>query len=326
MHGRGPALRRVVKQLGFRAIHTLRGSPWQRGGGLRVLVQTCRGFEERHWREALDAPRRRWADRVEVLYTRCDLAFGAALHRAQVCCVPSLGDLPDGVGRELRWVHTLVAGVDSADMQGPPPFQLTTSRGIAANGMAQHALALMTALGRDPRTHTVVVVGLGAYGTAAARICRARGARVVGVTRRPGRTAGLCDQEVAFDNLAAALPLADIVVLAVPLTPRTERLIGRDELAAMKRTALVINVARGRLIDEHALADALHGGTIGGAGLDVLSQEPQPSDHPLHGCPNLIVTPHVAGNILRFRQAITARFVANLGAFLDNGGLEGIVP
>ena len=159
---------------------------------------------------------------------------------------------------------------------------------------------------------TLGIVGRGTLGAGVARLGQAFGMRVLHAERRgaasvrPGRE--------AFEQVLAA---ADVLSLHVPLTAETRNLIGRAELARMKPTALLINTARGGVVDEPALHDALRNGRIAGAGLDVLSSEPPSTDHPLLAAdlPNLIVTPHVAWASRQAQQRLADEVIENIAAY-----------
>ena len=157
---------------------------------------------------------------------------------------------------------------------------------------------------REIRSRTLGIVGLGHIGAEVARLGRAFGMRVVAVTRSPdprrAETLGLVWLG-DLGQLPRLLAEADFVVVAVPLESSTEGLIGRDELAAMKPSAYLVNVARGEVVDETALYDALRAERIAGAALDVWYRYPdaaesvRPSAFPFHELPNVVMTPHVAG-------------------------------
>jgi glycerate dehydrogenase len=166
---------------------------------------------------------------------------------------------------------------------------------------------------RDLAGSRLGIVGLGALGQAVARLGQAFGMEVVACTRAPVALPGV--QAVDFPTL---LRTADVVSLHVPLTPATRGLIGAAELAAMRPDAILINTARGGLVDEAALARALRDGTIGGAGFDVLSQEPPAPDHPLLqlDLPNFVLTPHNAWASAQAMQALADQLVDNLEAFV----------
>ncbi|AFU98624.1 2-hydroxyacid dehydrogenase [Simiduia agarivorans] len=158
---------------------------------------------------------------------------------------------------------------------------------------------------------TLGIVGYGTLGKKVGALAQALGMQVL-VSARPGQPP--TDGRVAFDELLAQ---ADVLSLHCPLTPDTQHLINRDTLAKMKPGALLINCARGPLLDETAVADALRSGQLGGAGLDVLSQEPPSPDHPLlqPGIPNLIVTPHTAWASREARQNLVNILTGNILAF-----------
>ena len=125
--------------------------------------------------------------------------------------------------------------------------------------------------------------------------------------------------------MPALLAQADYLILCVPLTPETHHLIGRDELAKMKPTACLINIARGAVIDQAALIDALNAGAIAGAALDVTDPEPLPAGHPLWDAPNLIITPHMSGAVPDSRRETVQMFTANLRHFVASEPLENLV-
>jgi phosphoglycerate dehydrogenase-like enzyme len=219
----------------------------------------------------------------------------------------------------VKWLQLLTAGYDALVEFGAPKDLVVTGAGDAyAPAVATHAVALMLALERRlldcvanqgtrrwdramsakmsiPFGSEIVIIGFGSIGTQIARTVRPMGARIVAVTRRAAPTP-LADAVAPIGDLGSVLPGADAVILALPLAPETHHLIGAKELALMKRGAVLVNIARGALVDSDALAASLRDGTIAGAGLDVTDPEPLPPSHPLWGAPNLIVTPHVAGS------------------------------
>ncbi len=225
------------------------------------------------------------------------------------------------------------AGVDSVDLAEAERrgIKVAVAAGANADAVAEHAVALMLALvrdlrrldaklrkggwegtswlGRDFRGSTVGIVGYGSIGRSTARLAAALGAQVV-VLRRTGDADGF---EVE-SRLDALLARADILSLHCPLTEQTRHLIGQRELARMKPGALIVNTARGAVIDEAALVEALRGGHLGGAGLDTFEVEPVAADNPLLGLDNVIVTPHVAGvtqDAARRVATVTARNVVD---------------
>jgi len=164
------------------------------------------------------------------------------------------------------------------------------------------------------RDQTLVVFGAGSIGGEVVRLAAAIGMRVIAVRRRPGPVPG-ARNVVTPDALGAAAAEADYLVVAAPLTPATRGAISREVIARMKKTAWIVNIARGPIIDEGALADALREGRLGGAGLDTFVQEPLPPDSPLWSLPSVVVTPHASNSSPRVRQRTLALFLENLRRF-----------
>jgi phosphoglycerate dehydrogenase-like enzyme len=247
----------------------------------------------------------------------------------------------------LRWIHSPAAGVGS--MLFPEmidsPVVLTNSRGLSADTIAEHVIAVTLALfrhlhvavryqarrewvqdiiGAPPANRmlsgaAVLVVGLGAIGGAVAERMHALGARVSGVRRTvsspsPQGVARVAPPEQLHDLLSEA----DVVVVAAPQTRTTRGLIGAAELKAMRRDAILVNVSRGKLVDEEALVAALRSGTIGGAALDVFTHEPLSPESPLWDMENVLITPHTSGFRPDHWDAAVALFADNLRRF-DRG-------
>jgi phosphoglycerate dehydrogenase-like enzyme len=172
--------------------------------------------------------------------------------------------------------------------------------------------------GRELRGRTVAIVGLGKIGMEVARLSRAVGLRVTG-TRRGGPVADAAvDVQRPPRELRELLADADYVVLAVPHTAETEGLIGAGELSAMRRGAVLVNVARGRVVDEPALVEALRSGHLGGAALDVVAQEPLSTESPFWDMPNVLVSPHSASTADSENAKLTDLFCENLRRYLTN--------
>lgn len=242
----------------------------------------------------------------------------------------------------LRLIALTATGVDNVDVTAARERGIAVAnlRDYCTPSVVQHAFAMLLALTqrladydrfakggewaasgqfsvfpfpiRELAGRTLGIVGLGALGAGVKRAAEAFGMRVL-VAARPGTPAGL--GRVALDEL---LPEVDVLSLHCPLTPATRGLIGADRLARMKPDAVIINTARGALIDAAALAAALRAGRIGGAGIDVLEQEPPVDGNPLlaPGIPNLIVTPHIAWAAREARQRCLDELAANVDAFL----------
>jgi glycerate dehydrogenase len=167
------------------------------------------------------------------------------------------------------------------------------------------------------------IIGYGALGSGVAQVGESFGMEIL-VAQRPGST-GAC--EPGRVPLQQVIAEADVLSLHCPLNDVTRHLLDADAFARMKQDAIVINTARGGLIDQQALAEALRTGQIGGAGIDVLPEEPPPADHPLleRGIPNLILTPHIAWAAREARQRAIEQVAENVGAFLRGENLRRIV-
>jgi phosphoglycerate dehydrogenase-like enzyme len=260
--------------------------------------------------------------------------------------------------RRLEWIHSPAAGLGSMLFPAmiESPVIMSNSRGISADTIAEHVLAVTLVMFRnlplafrsqaervwaqdamlaDSALRTiagshVLVVGLGAIGTATGRRMAALGARVTGIRRRrSGVQPEFVDLLATPDALLDLLPSADVVVLAAPETRETRGLIGARELAAMLRDALLVNVSRGKLVDEAALAAALTAPpaarTLGGAALDVFEHEPLSPASPLWSLPNVLITPHMAGFRRDHWDAVTTLFAENLRRFASGQPLLNIV-
>jgi glycerate dehydrogenase len=158
---------------------------------------------------------------------------------------------------------------------------------------------------------TMGIIGFGQIGRTTAQIALAMGMNVLAYEKSPATYPG-----VRFVELDELFRQSDVVSLHCPLTPETHHLVGSEQLAMMKRSAYLINTSRGPLVDEQALADALHAGRIAGAGIDVLSTEPPPADNPLLTAPNCCITPHIAWATRAARARLLDASVSNVRAFL----------
>ena len=259
---------------------------------------------------------------------------------------PTLASRP-----QLRWIQGTSAGVGRfVERIGllESDVVVTTASGVHARPLAEFALLGMLMFGkqtlpllRDQREHrwerhageevrgkVVCVVGLGKIGREVARLARALDARVVGVVRDAGdRTAEAAGVDELASTLALddVLPEADVVVLATPHTPDTHRLLDARRLALLKRGAVLVNIARGDVVEEAALVEALRAGRLRGAALDVFEQEPLPADSPLWDLPNVFVSPHSASTVAAENERIVDLFCRNLRAYVDGAPLENVL-
>ncbi|OLC29391.1 MAG: hypothetical protein AUH31_07115 [Armatimonadetes bacterium 13_1_40CM_64_14] len=246
----------------------------------------------------------------------------------------------------VRWIQATSAGIGQLLIRTgliAAPITFTTAKGIHAKPLADFAaMAILwfakdgfrmireqaarrwtRYCGRNVSGATVGIVGFGSIGREVAKVCRAMGMRVVATSRtlRAGASDSDADQIISVSNLTALLGVADYVVLAVPHTPQTERLLGGAELAAMRPGAVLINVARGAVVDEAALIAALRDGHLGGAALDVLSMEPPAADNPLWSMPNVLISPHSASTVESENNRLTDLFCENLVRYMRGEAL-----
>jgi phosphoglycerate dehydrogenase-like enzyme len=237
----------------------------------------------------------------------------------------------------LRLISIWGTGTDNVDLQAAGELGITVMNtpAVSAPSVAEGTLALMLATARKvpaldaavkrgewPRGmvsalygKTLGVLGTGAIGAHVARLGRGIGMNVIAWSFHPN-PALAAEVPLRYVDKEELLREADVVSIHVRLTPATERMIGRAELALMKPTALLINTARGACVDEAALAEALHAGRIAGAGLDVFSIEPVPADNPLLTAPNTVFTPHSAGVTPEALLAGLQLAADNVGDFL----------
>lgn len=249
--------------------------------------------------------------------------------------------------RRLRWFQSTIAGVDSIlpIRNRIGDLIVTNARGIHGGLIADF---VMTGIGMmhwdfpqfmrkqsrkewhtrcvSPMAErTLGVVGLGSIGAEIARRGKSAGMTVVASKRDVTEPIAGVDRLFPPDGLAELLQLSDFVVLAVPHVPETNRLIGREQLRLMRRSAFLINVARGSVVAESELIEALQAGTIAGALLDVFEREPLAPESPLWTMPNVIITPHVAGYPSDYTARIFEIFADNLQRFLEQKPLRNVV-
>ena len=260
----------------------------------------------------------------------CDVAFTWVLEPQELAAAP-----------HVRWVHTSAVAVGTLclhDLAGRG-ILVSNTRGVQARPIAEHVFACVLAFARQlpfaldqqrqgawsQNAHvgarlpwmlpgrTFGVVGLGSIGAEIARLATAWDIRVVGVRRRPeaGGPPGV-SEVFGIDELPRLLAQSDVAVVAAPLTDDTRPLIGAAEIAAMKPGAVLVNIARGRLVDTEALIAALASGHLAGAALDVFDREPLPADHPLWRAPNVLLTPHTSGFRAGHWEEVVDLFADNL--------------
>jgi phosphoglycerate dehydrogenase-like enzyme len=241
---------------------------------------------------------------------------------------------------KLKFIQSISAGVDQYGKTelAAAGIRLASAQGANARAVAEHALSLILALARrlpeardNQARHvwrgmigdlakredelggkTLLVVGLGRIGGRLAALGRALDMHVIGVKRDPSQGREAADEVVGLDGLAAALPHADYVALTCPLTPETTGLIDAAALGRMKRSAFLVNCARGKVVDEAALTDALRRGLIAGAGIDVTVEEPLAETSALWGMENALITPHTGGETRSYEANVLDLMMENL--------------
>ncbi|MGI5267672.1 D-2-hydroxyacid dehydrogenase [Nonomuraea sp. CA-218870] len=269
----------------------------------------------------------------EVVTCPTPESFLAELHRVEA--VLGLGmRVPDwSAAPRLRLIHLVGSGADSIlPAHGlSPDVRVAGARGLSAPAMAEFAVAMLLALAKrlpevlaSQRARvwerhrpvvlsggTLLVAGAGPVGREIARRAGALGMTVIGVRGDPVPVPEFDETHPAarFAELAAR---ADAIVLAVPATPRTRHLLDGGVLDRCRPSCLIVNVSRGEVVDEHALADRLRAGSIGGAALDVFQKEPLPEDSPLWDAPGAILTPHVAWSSPGYSRKVVELFAHNL--------------
>ena len=252
----------------------------------------------------------------------------------------------------LRWVQSPAVGVGSLMFPEllASEVVLTSARGIRARSIAEHVLGVTIALARrlpatfraqaahrwaqeeletEARTlqgQRMGIVGLGAIGMELVKIATPFGFRISAIRRRADepRPEGVEDVWPPA-RLPDLLSQSDVVVLAAPHTPETKRLIGKPELDHIKRGALLVNIARGKLVDDDAVIAALRSGALGGAALDVFSEEPLDPASPYWDLPNVIITPHTSGAMQDYWTPLVALFAENLRRFEKAEPLRNVV-
>lgn len=242
--------------------------------------------------------------------------------------------------QRLRFIQSVSAGTDQFDRERLKQrgIRLASAKGVNANAVSEHAMALILAMtrklpeARDNQARhvwrgmisdiarredelggkTLLIIGLGGIGSRLAQLAKAFGLRVIGVKRDPTTGGEAADAVHALGELKALLPQADFVALTCPLNKETEKIVDAGALSRMKKSAYVVNVARGGCVDEPALVHALQEGRIAGAALDVTAEEPLPATSPLWDLGNVLITPHSAGETRKYEDAVLDILAENL--------------
>lgn len=286
----------------------------------------------------------REAAQSDVVCIGSDEDLQELLPEAEILCAPNLPQDWRELSPHLHWLQAPSAGVDGFRSSGvldkDSGIMVTTASGIHASTISEYVMASMLMFnrswpemvrlqdrhiwphstswyklgGRELVDQTLGIVGLGHIGRRIAQLGRAFGMTVLASSRsiQPGQQDPDIDQLYPMSRLNELLRQSDYVVLAVPLTPQSVNLIGEAELRAMRPNAYLVNVARGQVVDEHALIRALREGWIAGAGLDVAEREPLAAESPLFSLPNVILTPHISGVSIHYGKRLADLFADNL--------------
>jgi len=295
-----------------------------------LLIVDSRGEE---YRKALEP------EFPEFVVRACktEQEVGDFIEKAEILLTFGLSDELIRKAVALRWIQALGTGVDS--ILALPSLQksvlLTSTRGIHGPQMSEFAMLLMLALTRRfPDTvrnqdkavwdrwpaellwqKKVGILGLGTVGEEIARKCKAFGMSVYAVNRSK-KQLDVVDRFFGLEGLLTMAREVDYFIIVVPLTPDTRGMVGAEVLSAMKPTAFLLNLARGAVVDEKALIQALESGTIAGAALDVFNEVPLPQSHPFWKMRNVIVTPHVGGTSVSYVRQVLPIFQENLRRYL----------
>jgi len=248
----------------------------------------------------------------------------------------------------LRWIQASSSGIGEwVRMLGivDSPIVVTNAAGIHSVPLAEFVVFAMLYFARswprmvaEQRAHhwercaietlqgkTLGIVGLGNVGRSVARLAKPFGVRTLGVRRSPGASGDAVDVMYGPDGLDSVLRESDYLALCVPHTSETIGMLGAAEIASIKRGAVLINIARGSVIDEHALIDALQSGRLSGAALDVVAREPLAADSPLWDMPNVLITPHSMSTALDENERLTTLFCDNLRRYLAEEPLYNVI-
>lgn len=291
-------------------------------------------------------------NQADIVVTRSPAEFARELPNADaVIGGISKEEFPSA--KKLKWVQTISAGVEQFSFW--PEFvksevQLTNCKVVQGPTIADHAFALLLALTRGLHEYipnrtkrewgsrnsapegmtelpgmTAVIIGAGGIGTQIAQRANGFGMKVIGVDPKDMPVSNFFSEIVPPDRLDEVLPRADVVFVAAPLTPKSERMIASRQFDAMKRGAYFIAVSRGRLYDKPALVKALDSKRLAGAGLDVTDPEPLPAGDSLWNFPNVVITPHVASNAEGSNQRRIGVIEDNIRRFARGTALTHIV-
>ena len=279
------------------------------------------------------------AERIETAATPAESS--EAIDDADVVLTirPVSDELSAGTGPD--WIQTLNSGVDAYDLDAlaDRDIAVTNAAGVAANPIAEQVLGYLLVFERrinkgirqqerdgvwrdysagELGGKTLGIVGVGAIGTRVAELASGFDMDVIGTKRTPETAPAVVDEAYPPGGLSEVLARSDYVVLACPLVEATRGLIDAEALMAMRSDAVLVNIARGEVVDEAALETALQQKRIRGAALDVFEEEPLPAESPLWDLPNAVITPHMAGSTPKYADRIGSLFAENYRRYADD--------
>jgi D-2-hydroxyacid dehydrogenase (NADP+) len=320
--------------------------PWNGDGKFRVLIQVNPFYTEETWRETIQKTVPHWQDLLQVKFVQHGAEVAGLFRQADVCFCYGLGR---GVKLKSSSVRLLYFGLSGLEfLEGktiPDGITIESAGGIASRSVAEHSLTAALVLvhrfremfenqaqrrwdqglhlGRPFRSlasNRVGILGVGRNGRAVAGVFKQVGCVTLGYDMRPFPQSDNVDQWYGPEELDALLDLADIVIICLPLNRDTEGLITLEELQRMGPECILVNTSRGSIIHEGDLITALKEGHIRAAALDVFEQEPLPETSELWNLPNVIITPHIFGNVNCFVEAVQRDFIEKIVPLLHTSG------
>ena len=321
---------------------------------MKLLIFVCHPFGLWNAPDWFPERLRREFPQVDVVHLLGYQRVDAEISEAEIAVTWSVRPEQITAAKKLRWIHSPAAAVHQLIFPEivESDIVLTNAREVHGPVVAEHVIALIFTLAKKipdavrlqqkhdwgqqkvwdelPRVRelagaTVGLIGLGSIGRAVARYAKALGMRVVAVREHPEKGSEGVDAVFGPAQMDEVFKQSDYVVLAAPVTSHTQALANAERLALMKSDACLINVARGQLVDEIALAIALREKKIGGAALDVFPKEPLAADSPLWDVPGLLITPHTAALTDKLWERHYDLFAENLRRYLSGQELLGVV-
>jgi phosphoglycerate dehydrogenase-like enzyme len=292
---------------------------------------------------------------VEFTHAMSDAEAAEAIGGADVALASRLSPAMIEQAPRLRWVHSTAAAVSGLlplELLAARGIQVTNSRGVQASTIAEHVLGGILVISRRLNRileaqrerrwiqneltdaawpwslagRQMTIIGFGTIGQDVARRAHAFGMRVTGVRRRLDQPQPpFVERILGPDRLGEALRGCNVLVIAAPSIPATDRLIGAEQIALLEPGAIIVNVARGRIVDEAAMIGALQDGRLGGAVLDVFDREPLSAESPLWTLPNVVISPHVSGVRPDHWAEVIDLFSENLRRFSNGEALMNLV-